>query len=184
MSHRLRANLSPLSLRNPRWMVVVAVMLVLGYIQEQAKIDINHYLTVGDEQAFWHESAEARASWWTQSAPENVHDFYISKDTWDVFHSLNKSQLIELKWGFSALILMVFFGLDVLLLMVVGLSCRIPWLMAFYMAAGIPMVGFLWAIPGDVMYTLAHDMLAFLQSPLPSLLIVLVPWFFNRIQPN
>ena len=53
-----------------------------------------------------------------------------------------------------------------------------------YAIAGTIMAGFLMLVPGKAGYSVAHEFLAFLQSPLPSLLIVLVPSLFERMQSN
>jgi hypothetical protein len=44
------------------------------------------------------------------------------------------------------------------------------------------MAAFLVLVPGRAGYSVAHEFLAFLQSPLPSLLIVLVPSLFERMR--
>ena len=51
-----------------------------------------------------------------------------------------------------------------------------------YAIAGTIMAAFLLLVPGKAGYSVAHEFLAFLQSPLPSLLIVLVPSLFERMR--
>ena len=81
----------------------------------------------------------------------------------------------------SAAILLIFFVLDVLFLRAMGVAERVPWLVLIYLTAGIPMVGLGFSSPGEPWYALARDMLGFLQSPLPSVMVVLVPWFLARM---
>ena len=71
--------------------------------------------------------------------------------------------------------------LDVLFLRATGVAERVPWLFLIYVTAGIPMVGLGFSSPGEPWYALARDMLGFLQSPLPSVMVVLVPWFLERM---
>lgn len=170
-----------LSLRRPGWLVVLSAMLGFGLLQEQAKIKVNHYLKVGDAADFWSLDTPDREAWWVGHAPAGRHNFYVSRSTWPIFHGLDRGEVVAFKWGLSAAVLLVFFALDVLLLRAAGVAERTPWLVGMYIAASLPMLGFVVASPGGSMYALARDMLGFLQSPLPSLLVVLVPWFLDRM---
>ena len=87
-----------------------------------------------------------------------------------------------MKWALSAGILLVFFGLDALFLRTTGHLDRWPWLVVMYGIAGTIMATFVLLVPGKSGYSVAHEFLAFLQSPLPSLLIVLVPSLFERMR--
>jgi len=169
-----------LNWRKPWWLVVLGAMLGFGFLQEQSKIKVNHYLRVGDAQQFWNDDAPTRATWWDAHAPAGRHNFYVSRDTWPFFHGLTRAQLVAFKWGLSAAILLIFFVLDVLFLRATGVPERVPWLVLIYITAGIPMVGLGLSTPGEPWYALARDMLGFLQSPLPSVMVVLVPWFLSR----
>ena len=173
------------SWRMPWWVVVLVAMLGFGFLQEQAKIKVNHYLRVGDAQQFWDNDALARTTWWDAHAPLGRHNFYVSRATWPLFHGLTRAQLLAFKWGLSAAILIIFFVLDVFFLRAAGVTERVPWLVMIYVTASIPMVGLGFSTPGEPWYALARDMLGFLQSPLPSVMVVLVPWFLQRItSPN
>ena len=95
---------------------------------------------------------------------------------------MSVSQLRNLKWGLSALILIVFFALDGLFLQTTGHFERWPWLFVMYGLAGAIMAAFIALMPGKSGYSVAHEFLAFLQSPLPSLFIVLVPSLIERMR--
>ena len=170
-----------LNWRKPWWLVVLGAMLGFGLLQEQSKIKVNHYLRVGDVQQFWDDDAPTRATWWDAHAPVGRHNFYVSRATWPLFHGLSRAQLVAFKWGLSAAILLLFFVLDVLFLRATGVPERVPWLVLIYVTAGIPMVGLGFSSSGEPWYALARDMLGFLQSPLPSVMVVLVPWFLARM---
>ena len=169
------------SWRRPWWLVVLGAMLGFGLLQEQSKIKVNHYLRVGDAERFWEDDAETRTAWWEGHAPVGRHNFYVSRDTWPLFHGLTRTQLVAFKWGLSAAILLIFFALDVLFLRATHVGERVPWLVLIYATAGVPMVGLAFSSPGEAWYALARDMLGFLQSPLPSLMVVLIPSFLNRM---
>ena len=169
------------SWRRPWWLMVLGAMLGFGLLQEQSKIKVNHYIQVGDAARFWQDDAETRITWWEAHAPVGRHNFYVSRDTWPLFHGLNRTQVVTFKWGLSAVILLVFFVLDVLFLRATHVAERVPWLVLIYATAFVPMVGLAFSSPGDSWYALARDMLGFLQSPLPSLMVVLIPSFLNRM---
>lgn len=172
-----------LPLRRPWWLLVLLAMLGFGLLQEQSKIKVNHYLKVGDEAQFWQNDAGSRLAWWTVHAPVGRHNFYVSRSTWNVFHGLDRGELIAFKWGLSAVILVVFFMLDVLFLRTAGVPDRVPWLLLIYVTSGVPMVGLALSSPGWPWYALARDMLGFLQSPLPSLMVVAIPWMLQSLDP-
>ena len=169
------------SWRRPWWLLVLGVMLGFGLLQEQSKIKVNHYLRMGDAANFWDNDAENRRTWWDAHAPIGRHNFYVSRTTWSLFHGLTRQQMVAFKWGMSAAILFMFFLLDVMLLRATQVGERVPWLLLIYAAAGMPLVGLAFSKPGEAWYALARDMLGFLQSPLPSLLVVLVPLYLDRM---
>jgi hypothetical protein len=169
--------------KRPLWLLVLAVMLVFGFYQERAKIQLNHYTQVMQEnpelESF---SEEVRAQWWQENPqPRRIH-YYIMHGTWSGFHTMSISQLRYLKWGLSLLILVVFFALDGLFLQTTGHFERWPWLFVMYGLSGAIMAAFIALMPGKSGYGVAHEFLAFLQSPLPSLFIVLVPSLIERMR--
>ncbi len=156
-------------------------MLAFGLLQEQFKIKVNHYMQVADAEQLWDKAPVARAKWWQASAPVGRHNFYVSRDTWSLFHRFSRAQLVRFKWALSAGIILAFFGLDVLFLRTTKVANRLPWLLLIYATAGVPMLGLAFSTPGQAWYAFARNMLGFLQSPLPSVMVVLVPWFIERM---
>ena len=171
--------------RRPFWILVLMGMLVFGFYQERAKVQLNHYTHVLQENPGVAEmSAEFRQKWWdVNPQPKRVH-YYVIESTWNGFHRYSLSELVRIKWALSIGILLVFFALDALFLRTTGHFERWPWLIIMYAIAATIMAGFLMLVPGKAGYSVAHEFLAFLQSPLPSLLIVLVPSLFERMQFN
>ena len=169
--------------RRPLWIVVLAGMLVFGFYQERAKVQLNHYVCVLQENPSVAEmSAELREKWFdVNPKPKRIH-YYVMERTWNGFHRYSLSELARMKWGLSIGILLVFFALDALFLQTTGHFERWPWLIVMYAIAGTIMAAFLVLLPGKAGYSVAHEFLAFLQSPLPSLLIVLVPSLFERMR--
>jgi hypothetical protein len=110
--------------------------------------------------------------------------FYVTRDTFDVFHRMGPEDLTRLKWGLMVAIVLGFFVLDALFLRAAGVGERWRLLMLIYAASGLVTAVF-WALDGqagqsEAGYNVAREVLGFLQSPLPSLMLVLLPWLRNR----
>ena len=169
--------------RQPLWIVVLVCMLVFGFYQERAKVQLNHYIQVLQENPGVAEMpAELREKWFdVNPQPKRIH-YYVMERTWNGFHRFSRPELARMKWALSVGILLVFFALDTLFLRTTGHFERWPWLIVIYAIAGTIMAVFLVLVPGKAGYSVAHEFLAFLQSPLPSLLIVLVPSLLERMR--
>lgn len=178
------ARLKPiLPRRRPWWLLVLAGMLVFGFYQERAKIQLNHYIQVMEAHPELQKMpSEVREKWWDANPqPKRIH-YFIMENTWNGFHRYSLRELGWMKWSLSIGILIAFFALDALFLRTTGHLNRWPWLIVMYAIAGCIMVVFIALVPGKAGYGVAHEFLAFLQSPLPSLLIVLVPSLFERMR--
>ena len=180
----------------PWWLAVIAAMVVFGYFQEDAKIKLNHYTKVGarfpDFYDYGHEKCnwdpdcmyETRKDWWDRFAPTSANNFYVTRDTFDVFHRWGPDELFMAKWVLMCVILLGFFLLDALLLRAMGVGDRWKMLIAIYAASGLVVLAF-WVIDGQKGaeapgYNVAREVLGFLQSPMPSLMLVVVPWLRER----
>jgi len=172
------------------------LMVVFGYIQEDVKIKLNHYAQVGDHyldfysyqhlECDWEPECmyESRKDWWDRFAPMSRTSFYVTRDTFDVFHRMGPGELKRLKWGLMVAIVLGFFVLDAMFLRAAGVGERWKLLMLIYGASGLVTAVF-WALDGqagqnEAGYNVAREVLGFLQSPLPSLMLVLLPWLRNR----
>ena len=73
--------------RRPLWIVVLSGMLVFGFYQERAKVQLNHYTHVLQENPGVAEmSAELREKWFdVNPQPKRIH-YYVMERTWDGFH--------------------------------------------------------------------------------------------------
>lgn len=180
----------------PWWLAVLMLMVVFGYVQEDVKIKLNHYVRVGDRYldfyTYLHDDCdweaecmyEKRKDWWDRFAPMSRTSFYVTRDTFDVFHRMGPEELKRLKWGLMVAIVLGFFVLDALFLRAAGVGERWRLLMLIYAASGLVTAVF-WALDGqagqsEAGYNVAREVLGFLQSPLPSLMLVLLPWLRNR----
>jgi len=148
---------------------LLILMLAFGYVQENAKVRLNAYRAVADHsEGFYDLPSEDRNSLTrTMHVPHFIHE-------------LSKSSLIQLKWVLSVSILIVFFLLDALFLKVSALPdapSSAPWLVLIYIGVSIPMFSFHFLSPGpnSSSYAVSRELLGFLQSPLPSLLLAYTP---------
>ncbi len=172
---------SLLPLRRPWWAAVMVVMLVFGFYQELAKIQLNDYLTtLTDHPSLDAASPEDRALFWSSSVPPRIVNYYEIHVPWPVFHHLSRRQLMVLKWGLAVLIVAVFFSLDALFLHVAGAWSLRGALVGIYGFVGVVMALFGALAPGEGGYAVARELLGFLQSPLPSLMLVFVQWLQQR----
>ena len=163
-----------LSTGRPWWLPVLLAMLAFGLLQEQSKVKVNHYLNVGDEAGFWEDESTEREAWWNGNAPVGRHKMCQSPDgpfSWSV-----TGELVAFKWILSGVILLIFFALDVLFLRTTGAKRQVPWLVLIYFVVSVPMMGLVLSTPGRH-GMLWPDMLGFLQSPLPSVMVLTIPWF-------
>ena len=171
--------------KRPIWMVVLLGMLVFGFYQELAKVHLNHYIdTVQKHPEFESLHHSERAVLWEHINQPKRLQYYVIRGTWSGFHLMTLSDLKALKWAMSVFILLVFFVFDGLFLKTTGHFNRWPWLVVIYGMAGLIMGFFMLVIPGKTGYSVSHEFLAFLQSPLPSFLIVLVPSLLERMRQN
>lgn len=185
-----------LPMRKPWWLAVLAAMVVFGYVQEDVKIKLNHYMAVGErysdfytykyEECDWDGQCmyDARKDWWDRFAPKTRNNFYVTGHTYDIFHHWGKKEMVRAKWGLMVVILMCFFVLDALFLRAAGVGERWKLLFLVYAASGLVVMVF-WAVDGrggaeDPGYNVAREVLGFLQSPMPSLMLVLLPWLQER----
>lgn len=189
-----------LPVRRPWWIVVLAVMIGFGYIQEDTKVKLNHYIEVGDRYLdfydFGHEEcgwdadcmAAKRKEWWDGYAPLCRTNFAHTRETFSVFHRWNGEHMLRAKWGLMAAIVLCFFVLDALFLRAAGVGDRWRLLLLVYAASGVVVVVF-WVLDGrggaeQAGYNVAREVLGFLQSPMPSLMLVLLPWLRERALRN
>tara|TARA_B110000285_G_scaffold234250_1_gene310550 strand:+ start:1178 stop:1735 length:558 start_codon:yes stop_codon:yes gene_type:complete len=171
--------------KRPIWLVVLLGMLVFGFYQELAKVYLNHYIdTVQRYPELESLGAAERAGMWQQINQPKRLQYYVIRGTWSGFHTLSLKELVAMKWIMSVFILLVFFVFDGLFLKTTGHLHRWPWLVVIYGMAGLIMAFFMLVIPGKTGYSVSHEFLAFLQSPLPSFLIVLVPSLLERMRQN
>jgi MFS superfamily sulfate permease-like transporter len=87
-----------------------------------------------------------------------------------------------LKWLLGAGILALFFTLDALFLRVTGNGDLRTALLGVYAFVGTLMLVIAALAPGSAGYDVARELLGFLQSPLPSFMLVFVRWMLARMQ--
>jgi hypothetical protein len=177
-----RAQTIPLlPIRRPRWVLVIAAMLVFGFGQELTKIHLNDYIdTLEAHPELQPLSPAERAAYWAAAVPPRVVQYYEIHAPWPIFHTLDLATLWAIKWTLAVAILLVFFAMDAWFLRVTGAWSLRKGLVGVYVFVGAVMSLFAAFAPGEAGYAVARELLGFLQSPLPSFMLVFARWFFRR----
>lgn len=192
----LKTSIPLLSVKRPWWALILVAMIGFGFLQEDAKVKLNHYLEVGDyyadfydlghEECDWNKDCmiEWRKLWWDGFSPYCRTSMSHTRDTFEVFHGWGRTEMVRAKWGLMAAIVLCFFVLDALFLRAAGVGERWKLLMLIYAASGV-VTALFWLLDGqagetEAGYNVAREVLGFLQSPLPSLMLVLLPWLRER----
>lgn len=168
-------------MRKPWWLAVMATMLVVGFYQELAKIQLNDYLqTLAENPQLDAMTAEDRAQFWEASVAPRVVNYYEIHEPWPLFHHASLKTLRALKWALAVGIVALFFSLDALFLRVAAAWDLRGSLVVVYAMAGVVMALFAVMAPGEAGYAVARELLGFLQSPLPSFMLVFIRWLAAR----
>ena len=78
-------------------------------------------------------------------APQTRNNFYVTRDTFDIFHRWDEAEMLRAKWVLMVAIVMCFFVLDALFLRAVGVGDRWKLLLLVYAASGL-VVAVFWAL--------------------------------------
>ena len=85
-----------------------ASAMLLGLVQEQAKsrsITTCKWQTTNSFGTKW-----PRLSGLVEEKAWLTANFYVSRDTWAMFHGFARAQLVRFKWALSAVILLAFWA--------------------------------------------------------------------------
>ena len=176
-----REILSLLPRKRPWWALVILVMLTFGYYQALLKLALNQYLMVLIEHPELKAmNPEGRATSWSEYVPPKVENGYEFHEPWELFHHIPFHVLWVGKWILAFSIVGVFFSLDAWFLRVTGRWMLRGALLGVYGFVGFIMTIFLFLMPGQGGYDVASQLLMFLQSPLPSFMLVFVHWMQKR----
>lgn len=166
---------------------VLVLLLGFGYVQEGAKVRLNHYIEVAESHPdFAMSSPDIRSRWWAIHAPAATDGLFTTRSTFSLLHRLTIGDLVRFKWLLSAVIVGVFFALDLALLWTLGVFRRRRSLAFLYIITGAVVLAF-YALDrgeGGPGYHVSREALGFLQSPLPSLLLVFIPALHSRHAPD
>ena len=115
-------------MRRPWWVVVLLGMILFGYIQEDAKVKLNHYIAIGEQFTDFYEYGreecegeaqcmyEKRKAWWDDYSPLCRASASPNRETFSVFHWWGAQEMLRAKWVLMVLIVLGFFLLDALFL--------------------------------------------------------------------
>lgn len=158
--------------------LVLAFSLVLGFFQENAKVGINYYL----EQSatilgFYQLDSEGRREAMKQREIDAPFDYYYSHRKLDFLNEWSESKISKAKWGLAAVLIVVNFGLNFLLLrfwtepQLKKFRALLLLTISAVLICGVFLIGgklLGYAAPG---YNVARKALGFLQGPLPAIVL-------------
>ena len=190
MNDAVRRSRQPLlPWRKPWWLLVVAAMILAGYGQTWGKSQLNCYMQALRENPQLNAmEPEERALFWTTNSPTLTViqvDYYENQEPWPLLHHASFKTLWFVKWTLALGIVLLFFTLDALFLKVADAWHLRAALATIYLIVCAMMAIFLGLAPGEFApgeggYDVATELLGFLQSPLPSFMLVFVRWLHAR----
>jgi hypothetical protein len=193
MNDAVRRSRQPLlPWRKPWWLLVVAAMILAGYGQTWGKSQLNCYMQALRENPQLNAmEPEQRALFWMKNTPRLTVmkvDYYENQNPWPLLHHASFKTLWIVKWTLALGIVVLFFSLDALFLKVADAWHLRAALATIYLIVCAMMGLFLSLAPGEFApgeggYDVATELLGFLQSPLPSFMLVFVRWLHARGRP-
>jgi hypothetical protein len=170
--------------------ILIAFLLVLtlsmGFVQELVKININYHLDVGDKIPGYYESdPEKRAQLMRSNQLHMPYDYYHNHKSINTLHQFSRSRLVQLKWGFTFLFVVVFLVLNLLVIYQIDNSPQLKqWTIALYI--GFFLLSFAVYLIGkatghqEEAYAISRKIVGALQSVVPLMLILPGWWIFKR----
>lgn len=159
--------------------------LVLGFVQERAKVSLNYYLEQhAGVSGFFEWPPDRRDAWVEEHRRNAPYDYYYNHGTVSFYNQMSLERLQMLKWIYAASFIVLNYLLGVWLSKRVfgqgrGGNVRtlpIPIYMVYLFAFSISALFFVLYAGGlapGASYAIARKLLGFMQSPLPVLLVLL-----------
>lgn len=166
-------------------LVWITGFIVLGFVQERAKVSLNYYLDRAQlEPAFFDFPPERRDAWLNEHAVNAPYDYYYNHKRIRWYDHLSHKQLEVLKWMYA----LIFIALHVLLSHLALKMWKAPRAMFATIYIGTLSIMALSLIfftlsrtgQGEAAYNVARKLLGFIQSPLPLVLLL----FTRRLREN
>jgi hypothetical protein len=171
-----------------KWLKVVLILLlavVMGFLQEYVKVNINYHLEQGDRiPSFYERTPEEREQILERQRLSSPLDYYYSHAPLATLSHLSRRNLVLLKWVITVLFTAVFLVLNTSLLFLFTSSRDAVRIMVIAYATlfGLAFLIFLLGMPTQYplkWYGVSRKLIGGLQSLFPVMLF-LPSWHLNR----
>jgi hypothetical protein len=164
----------------------LAITLSMGFIQELVKININYHLDIGDKiPGYFENTVEKRAQLMQENQLHMPYDYYYNHSPINLLHQFSRSRLVQLKWAFTFLFVVVFLVLNLLTMHLMDNTRQLKqWTILLYL--GFFILSFVIYLTGKAMghqeeaYAVSRKIVGALQSVVPLMLILPGWWIFKR----
>jgi hypothetical protein len=166
--------------------LLLAITLSMGFVQELVKININYHLDVGDKiPGYFDGNAERRAQLMQENQLHMPYDYYHNHMPINLLHRFSRSRLVQLKWVFTFLFVAVFLVLNLSVMHLIDNSRQLKqWTVMLYL--GFFILSFAIYLMGkpfghqEEAYAVSRKIVGALQSVVPLMLILPGWWIFKR----
>lgn len=157
--------------------VVVVAYLVLGFLAERVKVSLNFYLEQGSRiEGFFQLPPDRRDAILASAVDQVPYDYYYNHGRLKVYHRMTKRQLTIAKWGFAALLVLVYAGMAWGVVRWLDLTTHLTYI---YVVTGVALLlALVFFMAMKVLpdptapYAVARKLLGFVQSPLPLIIVL------------
>jgi len=150
----------------------VLLFVVLGFLQELLKVNINYQIEVGDTiPGFFEESHDQRTILLSKQYVYAPFDYYYSHMSLDALSYFSRKQLIIMKWGLTLGLVALYYFLNTRVVkMLVGGKRAVRVHLGLYLALFgfsfiIFLVGKVLGMP-EASYAISRKIVGFLESPI------------------
>ncbi len=179
-------NIEPKMRKPVLFILLIAITLTVGFVQELVKININYHLDVGDKiPEFFSSDAVNRARLMQENQLHMPYDYYHNHRSINAMHQLSRSTLVQLKWVFTFLFVVVFLTLNLTAIYLIDNNRQLKqWTVWLYL--GFFFLSFAVYLAGkatghqEEAYAVSRKIVGALQSVVPLMLILPGWWIFKR----
>lgn len=159
--------------------------LVLGFVQERAKVSLNYYLEQhAGVPGFFDWPPDRRDAWVEEHRPDAPYDYYYNHGSVSFYDHMSLRHLQMLKWAYAGGFILLNYLLAVWLCRrvmgksKVGTIAPVPIPIYIVYLVAMLVSGFFFGLNAggwapEASYAIARKLLGFMHSPLPAFLVLL-----------
>jgi len=171
-----------------RYMLIVALLIAafaVGFFQEYVKVNINYIVETGDRlPGFFEQDASVKKQWLNEVQVDAPYDYYYNHGKFEALYGFSRSGLTTLKWIMTVFFVIVFLGINLLLLhLLTQQRTVLKWTMLLYLvffvlSFGIYLFGKLTGT-FEQAYAVSRRIVGALQSLVPLMLVLPAVWLMR-----